>query len=360
MKANVQNELIKRDFLRWLLEAGRSCESTVRKVEQSILLYQELNNDVDFRLYNPDRAISFKKALKNREYRGKRIALTTYHSHLRNIRKFFLWLTNKSSYKSKITPDLVDYLKVSAKEQRIATQETHRDYPTLNYVKSLCQSIDINSEVDTRDRAIIAFTLLSGIRVDAMISLKIGSFDKEKLIVDQNPSAGVRTKNSKRILTVLFEFDDKLLQYFLNWHSHILGKGFEENDPLFPRSKLNQGMKDISFQSAEEVERLSWNGTGQIRNIFKTRSRNANLPYHSPHSLRHLAVYLALKYSISGEQLKAISQNFGHEYVATTLSAYANYGDEELVRILMSMKFKGEPKKFESEILRKIKELLDG
>ena len=104
---------------------------------------------------------------------------------------------------------------------------------------------------------------------------------------------------------------------------------------------------------------MFWKGTGQIRKIFETRSRNAKLPYNSPHSFRHLAVYLAFKYITSGEQLKAISQNFGHEYVATTLSAYANYGDEELVKILKSVNFKGEPKKLESEKIRKIREILD-
>ena len=359
MKENVQNEIAKREFLNWLSEADGCCEATVRKVEQAILLYQELTKNIDFRLFSRDRAISFKKSLRNREYRGKRIALTTYHSHLRSTRKFFLWLSNKSSYKSKIKPDLVDYLKVSAKEQRIATQETHRDYPKFDYVKSLCQSIDIKCEIDLRDRALIAFTLLSGMRDDAIISLKVGSFDVENLIVDQNPNEGVRTKFSKHILTVLFEFDDKLLQYFLTWHSNLVSKEYEVSDPLFPRSKTNQGKENLSFQFAKEVEPGFWKSTGRMREIFKSRARKANLPYYSPHSFRHLAVYLALKYSTSGEQLKAISQNFGHEYVATTLSAYANYENEELVRILKSMNFKGESKKLESEKIRKIREILD-
>ena len=65
MKVNVQNEVVKREFLNWLSEADGCCEDTVRKVEQAILLYQELTKNIDFRLFSRDRAISFKKSLRN-------------------------------------------------------------------------------------------------------------------------------------------------------------------------------------------------------------------------------------------------------------------------------------------------------
>jgi hypothetical protein len=66
--------------------------------------------------------MKFKKWLAIREFRGKPISVTTCHSYLRYLRKFFSWLSWQPGYKSKMKPDIVSYLKISEKEERIATQ----------------------------------------------------------------------------------------------------------------------------------------------------------------------------------------------------------------------------------------------
>ena len=45
-----------------------------------------------------------------------------------------------------------------------------------------------------------------------------------------------------------------------------------------------------------------------------------------------------------GEEIKAISQNFGHENIGTTLSTYANYPQHRLAEIIKNMDFSGKPK----------------
>jgi integrase len=139
---------------------------------------------------------------------------------------------------------------------------------------------------------------------------------------------------------------------------HLRTKGFGSQDPLFPRSKLTQGEDSLSFQIATEVEPIFWKGTGRIRDIFKKRAEAAGLRYHPPHSFRHLAVELALKYCNTGEQFKAISQNFGHDHVATTISSYANYNPQKLSHILKSMDFSGEPLETLEEKLDALREMI--
>jgi len=361
MKINIENERLKRKFFRWLKEADGCCESTITNIEKAIFLYEDFTKRASFKSFNANRAIEFKKCLKAREFRGKLISLTTYYTYLRYLRKFFSWLAWQNGYKSKITPNVVAYLKISEKEERIATQQTPRNYPSLEYVKKLTSSIKVNNEIGLRDRALIAFTLLSGMRDMAVITLPLSCLDIQKLTINQNPKMNVQTKFSKYILSNLFKFDEQLLNYLKVWVKHIKGKGFGAQDPLFPCSKKEQGPDNLSFQASDKVIATFWQGTGSMREIFKKRAKEANLPYYSPHTFRHLAVSLALKHCKTGEQIKAISQNFGHEHVATTLSSYANYRPDKLSEIINSIDCSGKslkPSEAKIEAMKKI--LLDG
>jgi len=359
VKVNVKNERIKRRFFTWLKEADGCCDSTINNIEKSILVYEDFTKQADFTTFNPDRAIKFKKSLIKREYRGQTISITTYYTYLRYLRKFFSWLSWQAGYKSKITPDIVSYLKISEKEERIATQYIPREYPALEYVVKLANSIQITSEIDLRDRALISFTLLSGMRDKAIVTLPLGCFDEESLTITQNPKKGVQTKFSKYIPSTLFQFNDKLVGYVIDWVKHLKSKGFGSQDPLFPRSKLEQGKDNMSFEPATEVEPIFWQGTGRMREVFKKRSQEASLPYYAPHTFRHLAIDLAFKHCKTGEQIKAISQNFGHEHIATTLSSYANYDPHRLSEILKDIDFSGKPTETLENKVDKVLEILD-
>jgi integrase len=255
-----------------------------------------------------------------------------------------LWLSWQPGYKSKITLDKVAYLKPLEKEERIATQYVPRNFPLREYVIKLAGSIGARTEIDKRDRALISFTLLSAMRDKAIVTLPLGCLDENDLAIDQNPKLGVDTKFSKHIPTTIFKFDDELLGYVDEWVKLLKSKGFGSQDPLFPRSKTDKGEDNLSFEAASEVEPVFWQGTDRIREIFKNRAKEAGLPYFPPHTFRHSATDLALKGCTNGEEIKAISQNFGHKYIATTLSSYANYHPQRLAEIIKNMDFSGKPK----------------
>lgn len=357
MKVNVKNERVKRQFLRWLKDANKCCEATVDSVAKAICLYEDFTKHEDFALFSPDRAMDFKQWLSRRETKGKPLSVVTYCTYLRYLRKFFTWLSWQRGYKSRITPAIVAYLTVTEKEERVAAQTTLRNYPSLDYVLQLASSIAGQTEIDRRDRALIAFTLLSGMRDKAIATLPLGCFDETTLLIQQNPRLGVQTKFAKFIPTTLFEFDPQLLSYVMDWVRYLRSKGFGAQDPIFPRAKTSQGTDGMSFESAVDVEPVFWHGAGRIREIFKQRAAAAQLPYFPPHTFRHLAVHLALKSCKHGEHIKAVSQNFGHEYVATTLSSYANFAPQQLASVLHGMDFSkpaNDPDNGKLDAIRKI------
>ena len=109
----------------------------MNNIENAILLWQEFSKNEDFAQYNADKAIDFKKWLAKRDVRGKLISIVTSHVYLRYLRKFFGWLVRETGYKSRIKPNAVDYLKITEKEGRIATQSTPRTTPRWNTLGGL-------------------------------------------------------------------------------------------------------------------------------------------------------------------------------------------------------------------------------
>jgi len=260
---------------------------------------------------------------------------------LRFLRKFFEWLSQQP--KSKINPTYIGFLNLSRKDSQIATSVRKVDVPTFEEVLKVAESISGKTEVEKRDRALISFTLLTGARISAIVSLRMKSFDRRRFVVEQSPSSGVKTKFSKQIITALFPLPDaKPLAYFLEWFDYLEQKRkFSPNEPIFPATKLEQGKESMSYYSSGIVEPVFWSNANPARKVFEKRFKGANIPYYHPHTLRHLIVKEFLKTRLTEEEKKAISQNLGHEDIGTTFGSYG-YGKistDRQVDIVRGIKF---------------------
>jgi integrase/recombinase XerD len=76
-----------------------------------------------------------------------------------------------------------------------------------------------------------------------------------------------------------------------------------------------------------------------MRSILKQRASSAGLEYYRPHSFRHAAVHLALKQARTAEEVGAISQNFGHEHIGTTLLTYGKLDDDRVEQVVRGIDF---------------------
>jgi integrase len=212
-------------------------------------------------------------------------------------------------------------------------------YPTLSYVKKLCR-FEVSNEIDQRDRALIAFTALSGMRDLAIVTLPIGCFDAETLRIEQDPTKGVKTKYSKTIYTTLFNFDDELKQYIIDWYVYLRDeKLFDNTKPFFPATNIELKSESQHSFIANGVSGEFWADAGSMRKIFKARMDDAKLEYYSPHKFRHFAISQANKYAVGAEQMKAISQNVGHERLTTTFYGYGAVDNYRVADIISDMDF---------------------
>ena len=207
---------------------------------------------------------------------------------------------------------------------------------------------------------------LTGARISAIMTLPMKSFDRNNLVIYQDPAFGVKTKFSKKIVSSLIPFSYKeTLNYFLQWFDYLeKQKGFKPDDPIFPATKIENGSDNISYYNTGKVEPKTLKSSSSLRKIFKKRFEQAGVNYYHPHTFRHLWVKELAKLPLTEEEKKAISQSLGHENVGTTFGSYG-YGrieDNRQIDIIKNIDFEGRKKKvrysFSREELKKLAEEL--
>src|SRR5207247_1677334 len=97
------------------------------------------------------------------------------------------------------------------KDVAIATAARTKRVPTLEQIKAVIAATPTVTEIDLRDRALIAFAIVTGIRDSAIASLRLKHIDVHQRLVIQDP-AQVKTKFSKRIETYFFPVGEDLEQ----------------------------------------------------------------------------------------------------------------------------------------------------
>ncbi len=112
-------------------------------------------------------------------------------------------------------------------------------------------------------------------------------------------------------------------------------KLFGFDDPLFPASIVRVGT-NRQFQS-DGIGRKHWSNAGPIRTIFKEAFARAGLPYFNPHSFRKTLAQLGQKTCQTIEQMKAWSQNLGHEEVMTTFASYGTLSRGQQADIMAAL-----------------------
>lgn len=336
-----QNEQSKREFLEYLKGAEGFAESSMNAFAEAIDQWQLFTENDDFVNFNKSKTLAFRDWLKSREAKTEigTISISTQYSYLRRIKKFFKWLSSQPIYKNKILKNDVEFLRLSKGDARIAQQGTTKQMPTFEEVKAIIKSIEAKNEIDMRDRAVICFAFITGMRISAITTLRMKNFNMENKQIDQNPADGVKTKNSKRILTTFFPISwDEPEKYFIGWYKHLKSKGFQPNDPIFPAT-MNSFTSEKSEYSKEFVGKDFWSGSSGARKIFEKRCKNAGLPYFHPHSFRHLIVDILSEAPRTEKEKKAISLNLGHANIGTTFGSYgySNMTAEDAIKIVQKL-----------------------
>lgn len=334
---NPANERIKRQYYQYVTEAQGKAPSTLNGIRKAINRFEYYTKFKDFKTFTKDQAISFKKHVSQLKAQrsGALISKSTLLATLNAVKDFLKWLAYQPGYKSKIYAPDIAYLNLSTKEKSMAHASEYKPHPSLAQINHVIANMPTETEVQRRNRAIIAFLVLTGIRDGAIISLKLKHIHLDRNLVVQDPKE-VSTKFSKRINTFFFPVDDSMRQIVVEWVDELRTKKLYDNSaPLFPRTKLTHD-ENNAF-AANGLEPAHWESATQVRKIVKEAFEAVGLSYYNPHSFRNTLVELGQQICTTPEQFKAWSQNLGHESPLTTFTSYGTVSMETQGKIMMGL-----------------------
>ncbi len=324
---NAVNVRIKREYFTYLKEAKRQNDSSVDAVASALARFEAHTRYRDFKTFHHHQAVAFKQGLANQrnETTGRPLSKATLHATLSHLKRFFQWLAGQPGYKSRFSYSDADYFNVSEKDARIATARRSRPFPTVEQVHHVIAHMPAETDIERRNRAVVAFILLTGARDSAVASAKLKHIDTASGCFYQD-AREVKTKYSKTFTTAFFPVGEEVRQIVLDWVDYLRRqKLWGHDDPLFPKPLMTIGTNK-QFEYVH-LSREHWSNATPIRDIFKQAFEAAGLPYYHPHSLRNTLVQLGEELCQTPEQFKAWSQNLGHEGVLTTFFAYGTVQD---------------------------------
>jgi integrase/recombinase XerC len=333
-KHHPKNERVKHQYFTYLEDARRMSASTVDQVAAAIAQFETSTGHRDFAAFHYEQARKFKRQLDEgiNPETGKPLAKATIYSRLMAVKAFFVWLAGQSGYRSKLTYSDMEYFNLSNNDGRIAKASVSRPAPTLEQVRQAVMSMPGGSDIERRNRALIAFAIVSGARDDAIASMLIRHVDLASRTVFHD-AREVRSKNRKTFTSIFFPVGPDFEEIVFDWISFLTrDRLYSLDDPLFPATKVKVGESGL-FESAG-LDRLPWCNATAIRRIFRKAFETAGLPYYNPHSFRKTLGALGERICQTPEAMKAWSQNLAHDSVLTTFTSYGTVRQERQAEIL--------------------------
>jgi integrase len=344
MTINSANERVKYRYFDYLREVGQLAEHSIDQVAKALNRFEVFTNFRAFRDFRIEHAKAFKRDLAKQtgQRTGAPLSKATITSTLNALRAFFAWLASEKAYRTKITRNDADYFKPLRSDVAVARARRHSPIPKLDQIRRMLAAMPVETEIERRNQAIVAITIVTGARDNATASLRMKhlDLDDEQLFQDARE---VRTKFRKTFPTWLFPVGDDLVAIVADWKRYLeTSLDFGADDPLFPLTVVAFGSN--GERMPPRLGRACWSNADAIRGIFKEACRVARLPNFTPHSFRHTLAELGSRLCKTPAEYKAWSQNLGHKDTLVTLTSYGTlpgYDQRDLIKGLSKRKKRG-------------------
>ena len=167
-----------------------------------------------------------------------------------------------------------------------------------------------------RDRAGAAMLFLSGMRVNAFVSLPLEAVNLTECSLRQWPSLGVKTKNGKSATTFLLPIPE-LLQVVEEW-DHFVRTHLPPAAPWYAPITHCWGEQTLTLKGEPGANRHQ-SLNKRLRHLYAL----AELPIKSAHKFRHGHAVYGLQHAQTMADYKAVSMNLMHEDIRVTDGTYA-------------------------------------
>lgn len=313
---NPANERLRREYIEHLRDARNLNDKTIDAAMRHLTEFEAFIRGRDFATLTKSQAKTFKEYVNQRPSKagGEPLSASSVVHTLADIKAFYDWLSTTQG--RKIDPEAIARLSPPRRTRLAARTQLETPQPSPDYVRQMLAAMGNQTVLERRNRALVAFVFLTGMRVAAVISLRCKHVRPEARQVSQDARV-VNTKFGKTMLTSWFPVGNDIEQIVIAWLEERIASGATPDAPLFPAAPRH------SLPGAVQIERERfWSTSEPAREIFRTACRAAGIDYINPHLLRGVLMRLGLKTCTTCEDLKAWSQNLGHEKLDTSLIHY--------------------------------------
>ncbi|CAH0343026.1 tyrosine-type recombinase/integrase [Rhizobium sp. CECT 9324] len=319
----------------YLLEGKGRNEKTVDAILRHIWQFTELCGNADFRHVDIDQIVRYKTKLQAIENDGAGLSASTIVHAFADVRGFFKWLRKQADY-TEIAEDVLEYFTASKQLVQIANAPTDKTYPTHEDVLTVVAAMPVQTFLDRRNRALISFAYLTGVRVGALITLRIKHVDIERRMVKQNAADQVATKNSKTMRTAWLPVGKMFEQIVIDWLAEMTSLCADPETPLFPRGERHlfgpQTPQGWEFLVSDDA----------VVRIMAAAAADVGVSRFTPHRLRDTIVSMIDKWAVTLSEQKALSQNMGHVSMRTTFERYGPVSEVQQHDLIANMCQRGE------------------
>ncbi|MBB3315516.1 integrase [Rhizobium sp. BK181] len=294
---------------------------TVNDILRHIWQFEAHTGSVDFRSVTRKMVEDFKDELVSRaDKAGKEgLSASTIVHTFGNLKAFFTWLSGQDGYRRAISAQLYNHFNSPRHLVELAGAAAQKFVPSAEQLRLMLGEMPANLPAQRRDRAMLAALFLFGVRDGALISLRLKHVDIDRKQVFQD-AREVKTKFSKTSIVDWFPIGDDIERIVIDWIAELKAMDAGEDAPLFPTAPFKPWIGRHSI----ELEFLTT--AAPVRQVLRKAAAAAGVPYFKPHAIRSTVAKLCDEWASSLRDMKALSQNLGHEQVSTT-SKY--YGDVE-------------------------------
>jgi integrase len=337
MRLNPANERLKHRYFQWLRDAKQMNEKSVEQVAMALDRFECFSSRRDFKQLRAEQAGAFKRHLAKLD--GKRsgtpLSKASINSTLYAMRDFVRWLADQKGFRNRLVATDAQFFNPSRHDEAIARSVRPMKVPELAQMEALIAAMPISTIIERRNRAIVALIVLTGARDNAVASLRIGDLDMgERLLF--HDSRHVRTKFRKSFSTWFFPVGDQFVDILDAWVREVSDQhGGDPAATLFPKTETHFGREGASLEP--RLGSGGWANADPIRKIFKEACSNAELPDFKPHSIRHMLARIGQERAKTAEELKAWSQNLGHENMLTTFTSYGTVPEYRQKKVIAQM-----------------------
>ena len=186
-----ENEKIKHRYALYLEAADGKQSSTADASLRAIARFEASTRYRPFKKFHIEHARQFRADLLEAVgLTGQPLSASTVTATLRRLREFFLWLSREPGYRSAINANDAAYFSPSGQDQRIASARRDRPVLEVDEIKHVVSLMPSTTAVERRDRALVAFALVSGMRDGALATLQLKHVDIEARTIFQGRPRG--------------------------------------------------------------------------------------------------------------------------------------------------------------------------